>query len=490
MSMHQTELDNLLDTCTSEARRLGASYSDLRLCTSREQRVHTREDKVQYVGDNVNQGFGVRVLVQGTWGFAASSHITKAEVQRCVKQACEIAAANSKLQVRPIELSAERAHQAAWKTPLKKNPFEVPLSDKIELLQRVNATAKTHGADYCDSFMWIVNDWKYFGSSEGSSIVQDLYRLWSEAHPTVVDKTTGQFDARKTLTVPTGQGYEYIENFPYIEEIEKATVNARRKLKARSVTPGKRDLIILPSNLWLTIHESCGHPTELDRALGYEANFAGTSFMTPDKLGKLQYGSELINMFADRTAPAGLSTCGYDDDGVATLQFPIIKDGLFVNYQTTREQAALVNQPRSYGCSYADSWGHVPLQRMPNISLQPGKKKLSLQELISGTDDAILVIGDGSWSIDQQRYNFQFTGQEFWEIKNGKIGEMLRDVAYQGNTVDFWNSCDALCDESEYELGGSFFCGKGQPCQVAPVSHGAVPARFRQVNILNTRTKY
>lgn len=488
--MQQSDLENLLDTCTSEGRRLGATYSDLRLCKVREQRVHTREDKVQYVGDNLNQGFGVRVLVQGTWGFAASSNIEKSEVQRCVRRACEIALANSKIQLRPVQLSPEAAHKAHWKTPMKKNPFEVPLNEKIELLQNLNAAAKTHGADYCESFMWIVNEWKYFGSSEGSSIVQDLFRLWSEANPTVVDKSSGQFDSRKTLTTPTGQGYEYIDGFPYLQEIEKATINARQKLKARSVTPGKRDLIVLPSNLWLTIHESCGHPTELDRALGYEANFAGTSFMTPDKLGRLQYGSELIDIYADRTAVGGLSTCGFDDDGVATLQFPIIKDGVFVNYQTTREQAALVNQPHSYGCSYADSWGHVPLQRMPNISLQPGKKKLSLQDLISGTDDAILVIGDGSWSIDQQRYNFQFTGQEFWEIKNGRIGEMLRDVAYQGNTVDFWNSCDALCDESEYQLGGSFFCGKGQPCQVAPVSHGAVPARFRNVNILNTRTKY
>lgn len=488
--MDNATLQQYLDRAVSTATSNGASYADLRVSKIREQRIHTREEKVQYSGESLSQGFGVRVLVNGTWGYAASADTTDAEVKRCAELACAIASANSKLQIRPVELSREQSHQAAWSTPIRKNPFDVPLTEKIELLRSLNAKAKSFGADFCDSFIWMVNEWKYFGSSEGASITQDLYRLWTEANPTVVDKSSGLFDSRKTITAPVGMGYEYVEDFPFNEEIEKATEHAAMKLKARSVTPGTRDLIIMPSNLWLTIHESCGHPTELDRALGYEANFAGTSFMTPDKLGKLKYGSDIVNIFADRTAEGGLSTCAFDDEGVKTSQFPIIKDGIFVNYQTTREQAAYVNQDKSHACLYADSWAHVPLQRMPNISLQPGKKKLSLADLISGTDDSILVIGDNSWSIDQQRYNFQFTAQEFWEVKNGKIGEMLRDAAYQGNTVDFWNSCDALCDDSEYVLGGSFFCGKGQPCQAAPVSHGAVPARFRNVNILNTKTKY
>ncbi len=483
-------IQNLLDLALTNARTCGASYADFRVLKIRDQQIHTREDKVRHAGETLNQGFGVRVLVDATWGFAASDTLNEAEIKRCAALACSIAKANSRLQIRPVELTRERAFQTSWKTPIKRNPFAVPLTEKVDLLRSVNQIAKDHGANFCDSFMWFVNEWKFFGSSEGASITQDLYRMWTEANPTVVDKKSGLFDSRKTITAPVGRGYEYIEEFPYREEIQKATENAKVKLRAQSVAPGKRDLIVMPSNLWLTIHESCGHPTELDRALGYEANFAGTSFMTPDKLGKLKYGSELVNIFADRTAEGGLSTCGFDDEGVQTSQFPIIKDGVFVNYQTTREQAGYVNQTQSHACLYADSWSHVPLQRMPNISLQPGKKKLSLNELIGGTDDAILVIGDGSWSIDQQRYNFQFTGQEFWEVKNGRIGNMLRDVAYQGNTVDFWNSCDALCDDSEYFLGGSFFCGKGQPCQAAPVSHGAVPARFRNINILNTKTKY
>lgn len=488
--MDEQLLAKLLDIAVATGRAKKAQYTELRLCKTREQRITTREEKVLHVGDNLNQGFGIRVLLNGTWGFASSSVVSEGEIQRCAEFACQIALANSRLQIRPVELSPEKAHRAHWKTPIERNPFEVPLTEKIERLTSLNAIAKKHGADFCDSFMWLVNEWKFFGSSEGAFITQDLYRLWSEAHPAVVDKTTGIFDSRKTLTAPVGKGYEYIETFPFETEIEKATTHAKMKLRARSVTPGKRDLIILPSNLWLTIHESCGHPTELDRAMGYEADFAGTSFMTPDKLGKLKYGSEIVNIFADRTADGGLATVGYDDEGVQAMQFPIIQDGVFVNYQTTREQASYINQKKSHACSYADSWSHIPLQRMPNISLQPGKQKLSLAELISGTDDAILVLGDRSWSIDQQRYNFQFTAQEFWEVKNGKVGTMLRDAAYQGNTVDFWNSCDALCDDREYYLGGSFFCGKGQPCQAAPVSHGAVPARFRQVNILNTKTKY
>jgi TldD protein len=209
--------------------------------------------------------------------------------------------------------------------------------------------------------------------------------------------------------------------------------------------------------------------------------------MTTDKLGKLVYGSEHISIKGDRTQKDGLATRGYDDDGVKTTEWDIIKDGKFVGYQTTREMASFIGESASNGCAYADSWEHFPIQRMPNVSLQPGKNKLSLQDLISDTEDGIYIKGDGSWSIDMQRYNFQFTGQEFWEIKNGKIAGMLKDVAYQGNTVDFWNSCDAVCDETEYKLGGSFFCGKGEPGQVSPVSHGSSPARFRSVNILNTK---
>jgi TldD protein len=373
-----------------------------------------------------------------------------------------------------------------WQTPIKKSAFDMPIDDKVNLLFKINNKAKSFGADFCSSFIWAVNEWKYFASSDGSYIKQDLHRIWPQFEITVVNKETGEFDSRESMTAPIGMGYEYVENFDFIKDVEQAVEHTKMKQKAPSVEPSKRDIILDPTHLWLTIHESCGHPTELDRALGYEANYAGTSFMTVDKLNKLQYGSELVNIKGDRTQLNGLATRGYDDDGVRTTEWNIIKSGKFTGYQTTREMARFAGESSSNGCAYADSWEHFPIQRMPNVSLQPGSAKLSLSDLIADTDDGIYIKGDGSWSIDMQRYNFQFTGQEFWEIKNGKIVGMLKDVAYQGNTVDLWNSLDAICDASEYKLGGSFFCGKGEPGQVSPVSHGSSPARFRKVNILNT----
>ncbi|MGH9373418.1 MAG: TldD/PmbA family protein, partial [Vicinamibacterales bacterium] len=257
------------------------------------------------------------------------------------------------------------------------------------------------------------------------------------------------------------------------------------KLDALSVEPGRYDVILAPSNLWLTIHESVGHPTELDRALGYEANYAGTSFLTTDKLGTFQFGSTIVNFVADRTQPLGLATCGYDDDGVPSSEWDLVRDGLFVDYQTTRDQAAWIGQKTSHGCSYADSWGSVPFQRMPNVSLKPGADPLTLEQLIADTSKGILWEGRSSYSIDQQRYNFQFSGQLVWEIRDGKIVGLLEDAAYQAITPEFWNSCDRICSEG-YALGGSFFDGKGEPGQVNAVSHGCAAARFRNVNVINT----
>ena len=256
---------------------------------------------------------------------------------------------------------------------------------------------------------------------------------------------------------------------------------------AKPVEPGLRDLILVPSHLWLTIHESIGHPTELDRALGLEANYAGTSFLTTDKVGTLQIGSDRVHFVAERTAEGGLATCKWDDDGVQTTEWDLVRDGVFVDYQTTRDQAAWIGHDRSYACSYANSWDAVQFQRMPNINLVPGRAPLSLAELIADTEDAILIEGRGSYSIDHQRYNFQFGGQVFREVKNGEVTGLLRDVAYQSTTTEFWNTCDAICDASEYRLNGSFYDGKGEPGQANAVSHGCAPARFRQVRVLNTQ---
>lgn len=479
-------IKKMADAALASSKKYGASYADFRLTNFRSQNISTRESTVQNINDSENFGFAVRVIVNGAWGFAASSTFNETEVLKISQLACEIAKANKLIQKNRVELVPIPSYVDSWSTPIKKNPFEVSIDDKLKLLLGINEKAKSFGADYCESNFRAVHEWKYFASSEGSYIKQDLYRVYPTFEVTVVDKSTGKFETREGLTVPIGKGYEYLEEFDFMGEAEKAVEEAKMKHKALSIEPSKKDIILDPTHLWLTIHESCGHPTELDRALGYEANYAGTSFLTPDKLGKLMYGSEHITMIADRTQKDGLATRGYDDDGVKTTEWKLIDKGLFTGYQTTREMANYVNEKSSNGCAYADNWGHFPIQRMPNVSLKPGDKKLSLKDLISDTEDGIYIMGDGSWSIDMQRYNFQFTGQVFWEIKNGKITQMLRDVAYQGNTVNFWNSCDAVCDASEYKLGGSFNCGKGEPGQVSPVSHGSSPARFRKVNILNT----
>ena len=254
-----------------------------------------------------------------------------------------------------------------------------------------------------------------------------------------------------------GMGYEYVESYPLLEEARVAAEEAVAMHKAKPAVAGQKTLILHPTNLWLTIHESVGHPTELDRALGYEANFAGTSFLTTDKLGKFQFGSKLVNIVADKTQADGMATCGYDDDGVKTTEFPLIKDGVFVDYQTTRDQAHLIGQKASHGCSYADNWSSIPFQRMPNVSLQPGEQGRHARRTSSARPTtACYVKGDGSYSIDHQRYNFQFSGQTFWEVKNGKITTQLRDVAYQSNTPEFWKSCDMLGGRSTYILGGAF----------------------------------
>ena len=284
-------------------------------------------------------------------------------------------------------------------------------------------------------------------------------------------------------------GYEYMEKHDWNREAEQAGSDATQKLKAKPVTPGKYDLILDPSHLWLTIHESVGHPTELDRALWWEADFAGTSFLTPDKTGKLKFGSDIVSFVADRTQPRALATVGYDDEGVPAQSWHLVKKGIFVDWQTTRDLTAASPRKKSYGCCHADSWGSVSFPRMPNVSLEPAPANTTMEDLVKDVENGILIYGDGSFSIDQQRYNFQFGGQTFWEIKNGKVGAMLRDVAYQSRTTDFWNSCDGLGGKSTYELGGSFNDGKGEPTQSNAVSHGCPVARFRGVNVLNTSAR-
>jgi TldD protein len=482
------ELKGLADAALAASKQAGASYADIRINRYRNQFIFTRDRRVQNIVNTEDFGFGVRVIVDGTWGFASSSAVTNDDVAKIARQAVGIAKANKVVNTDPVKLApVESFPDAEWNTPVKKDPFEMPLQPKIDLLLQINDEAlKVKDATFVSAFMLFVHEKKFFASTEGSYITQSLIRSYPNFSITSVDRATNRFYRRNSLAAPMGMGYEYIESLPLLPEAKLAAEEAVAMHKAKPAVAGQKTLILHPSNLWLTIHESVGHPTELDRALGYEANFAGTSFLTPDKLGKFQFGSALCNMIGDKTQEKAMATCGYDDDGVKTTSFPIIKDGTFVDYQTTRDQAHLIGQKASHGCSYADNWSSVPFQRMPNVSLQPGEKNVTEQDIIGATDDGIYVKGDSSYSIDHQRYNFQFSGQTFWEVKNGKITTQLRDVAYQSNTPEFWKSLDMIGGRSTYELGGAFGDGKGQPTQSNSVSHGCPVARFTKVNILNT----
>ncbi len=477
----------LAEIALSTAKQLGATYADIRINRYRNESISTREQQVQQVKRTQSFGFGVRVLAQGAWGFAASRHVTAGEVRRVAGLAAEIARVNAAYQRKPITLVPVAKIEAKWKSSFEKDPFDVPLEDKVQFLMKINETTlKVKGVNFVNSELFFVDEQKFYASTDGALIEQTIIRSFPRFDVTAVDSAKGDFETRDSLPGPRSIGYEYLGNYPWQEEAERAGHEVVEKLKARSVDAGKYDLVLHPTNLWLTIHESVGHSTELDRALGWEADYAGTSFLTPDKLGKFQFGSKLVNCFGDRTQPEGLATVGYDDDGVPAQRWYLVKEGVFVDWQTTRELAARVGRKSSYGCCHADSWGSVPFARMPNVSLQPSKGTVSLDDLIADVKKGILIYGNGSWSIDQQRYNFQFGGQTFWEINDGKKGAMLRDVAYQSRTPDFWGACDALGGEATYELGGALNDGKGEPGQSNAVSHGCPVARFRQINVLNT----
>lgn len=479
--------DALADAALATAKKLGASYADIRINRYRLEAVNTRERQVLNVSSGQNYGFGVRVLVNGTWGFAASPIVTADEVKRVTVEAVEIARANSKFQRRKIELVSTPKVTATWKTPLERDPFDVSADDKIETLLRINEAALgVKGVSFVNSSMAWVNEQKYLATSDGSRVEQYLIRGNPSFSATAVNRTSGDFQSVNSLREAQSIGFEYMTKHDWVSEAKTAAEYAVMKLKAPSVQAGKFDLVLHPSHLFLTIHESVGHSTELDRAMLWEANYAGTSFLTPEKSGKLKFGSRIVNFIADRSQKLGLATVGWDDEGVPGQEWHIVKDGIFVDWQTTRDTAKLVGRSKSYGCLHADSWGSVPFPRMPNLSLEPAKENVSQDDLIAGVENGILIYGRGSYSIDQQRYNFQFGGQTFWEIKKGKVAGMLRDVAYQSRTTDFWGSCDGLGGRSTYEIPGTFNDGKGEPGQSNAVSHGCPSARFRNINVLNT----
>lgn len=479
--------NSLADAALKLAKKLGASYADIRINKYRIESLSTREREVQAVAKGQNYGFGVRVLVKGTWGFAASPLVNAKEVERVTREAIDIAKANSAFQTKPITLVDAPKVSGNWKSSFKKDPFDVPIDEKIEFLLKLNEAALgVKGVSFVNSSMAWVNEQKFLATSDGTRVEQYLIRGVPSFQVTAIDRAKGDFQTRNSLAQGRGAGWEYTSEYDWIGEAKMAGEEAVQKLSAKPIVPGEYDLVLHPSHLFLTIHESVGHSTELDRALLWEANYAGTSFLTPDKTNKLQFGSKIVNFFADRTQENGLATTGWDDEGVAGQKWDLVKDGKFVGWQTTRSLAPLIGEKSSRGCLHGDSWNSVPFPRMPNVSLAHAEKDVTAEELISDVKNGIMIHGRGSYSIDQQRYNFQFGGQTFWEIKNGKVTGMLRDVAYQSRTTDFWNACDALGGKSTYELPGTFNDGKGQPGQSNAVSHGCPVARFRKINVLNT----
>ncbi|MEU8552041.1 TldD/PmbA family protein [Streptomyces roseoverticillatus] len=488
-------LRQLADAALARARALGADHADFRLERVRSASWRLRDARPAGTSDTTDLGYAVRVVHGGSWGFAAGVELTMDAAARVAGQAVAMARLSAKVIAAAgsderVELAQEPVHaERTWVSAYEINPFDVPDAEKGALLADWSARLlAADGVAHADASLLTVQENKFYADSAGTTTTQQRVRLHPQLTAVAVDPATGGFDAMRTLAPPAGRGWEYVTGTGWDWDAELAEIPEllAEKMRAPSVEAGSYDLVVDPSNLWLTIHESVGHATELDRALGYEAAYAGTSFATFDQLGKLKYGSELMNVTGDRTAEHGLATIGYDDEGVEAQSWDLVKDGVLVGYQLDRRIAKLTGFDRSNGCAFADSPSNVPVQRMANVSLRPAADGPSTEELISGVERGIYVVGDRSWSIDMQRYNFQFTQQRAYSIRNGRLCGQLRDVAYQGITPEFWGSMEAVGGPQTYVLGGAFNCGKAQPGQVAAVSHGCPTALFRNVNILNT----
>jgi len=486
-------LRQLADAALSRARELGAEHADLRVERRREQNIGLRDGRVESSRDGEDRGLAVRLVHEGTWGFAAGVEFTVEEAVRLAEQAVEVARVSAPVNTDRVELADEAVYSdATWVSAYEVDPFAVTESDKLGLLTDLcERLLAADGVDHVNARLEAVKENKFYADLRGTTTTQQRVRIVPEFTAVAVNRAEGGFESMRSVNPPVGRGWEFLTGTGWDFEAELAELPEllAARTKAPSIEPGRYDLVIHPSNLWLTIHESIGHATELDRALGYEAAYAGTSFATFDKLNSLQYGSPVMHVTGDRVVEHGLATVGFDDEGVAGQQWDLVRDGVLVGYQTDRNMARMMDLGRSTGCAYADSPGHVPVQRMANVSLQPAPDGPSTADLIAGVERGLYVVGDKSWSIDMQRYNFQFTAQRFYRIVNGQLAGQVRDAAYQATTTDFWGAMEAVGGPQTYELQGSFTCGKAQPGQVAPVSHGAPSALFRGINILNTVTE-
>ena len=473
--------------------RLGATEASVRVEEIRSQYAALRDAAPETTVDDTEVGVGLRVVVDGSVGFAATADLSVDAAARLAHQAVDAARVAALARGRATELAPEPAHgEVEWSSPYRIDPTEVPLADKVGLLSEWSrGVLAAPGVTHVTAHVLAVSERKHYADLAGTVATQHRVRVHPQLEAVIPDRDGG-FESMRTVAPPVARGWEYLEGegWDWASELDALPGLLAEKLASPSVEAGRYDLVVDPTNLWLTIHESIGHATELDRALGYEAAYAGTSFATPDGLGSLVYGSGVMHVTGDRTDERGLATVAIDDEGVAAQSFDLIAGGILVGYQLDRSTAAVAGYGRSNGCAFADSPLHTPIQRMANVSLQPAPGDgPTTEELISGVDRGIYIIGDKSWSIDMQRYNFQFTGQRFFRIENGRLAGQLRDVAYQATTTEFWGAMEAVGGRSTYLLCGAFNCGKGQPGQTAAVSHGAPSALVRNVNVLNTRSE-
>jgi TldD protein len=482
-------LREIADAVLNRAQQVGVEHADVRIEKNRTGSLALHDARLETSHDDDVRGCSVRVVHDGTWGFAGGIVLDPTAARDLVDRAVEVAKVSKPVTGERIELATEPGHgEQTWVSSYDVDPFDVSESDRIALLAEwssrvLAADAVTH----VDADLRQTRENKFYADLSGTMTTQQRVWLQVQVQALWVDESSGRFETMRTIAPPVGRGWEYLTGgYDWDAEIDQLPEFLAERSVAPSVEAGTYDLVVDPSNLWLTIHESVGHATELDRALGYEANYAGTSFATPDKLGTLRYGSDLMHVTGDRQIEHGMASVGYDDEGVEGQTWDLIRDGILVGYQLDRRTAALRGIDRSNGCAYADSPLHVPIQRMANVSLQPVAGGPTTAELIAGVEDGIYVVGDKSWSIDMQRYNFQFTGQRFYRIRGGQLAGQLRDAAYQATTTDFWRSMSVVGGPDTFVLGGAMNCGKGQPGQVAAVSHGCPVAPFNGVWILNT----
>ncbi|MEV5842367.1 TldD/PmbA family protein [Streptomyces sp. NPDC051985] len=492
-SFTSAPLDELAAIALQRATELGAGHADVRIARTKWGQMTVRDGRLEANSDTESLGLGVRVIVDGTWGFATSNQLGPEGARGCAERAVAAARQTRAVVGRRVEIAPEPVHaKQVWVSEYERNPFEVPEAERVaRLAELTEALLAGPGVHHAEAELWISQENKFYADVHGTSTLQQRIGVSPTVTAFHVDRDTAGFSSMKSLAPAVGRGWEYLTGtgWDFDTEVAELPELLAEHVAAPGVTAGTHDLVIDPTNLWLTIHETIGHGTELDRAMGHEADLAGTTFATPDQIGTLQYGSPLVNVTGDRDAPHGLATIGFDDEGVRPRRFDIIKDGVLDGFQLNRQMAHEHGLGRSNGCTFAQSAEHLPLQRMPNVSLRPDPDGGSTEDLIAQVEDGIYIVGDRSWSVDMQRRNFQFTGQRCFRIRDGRLAGQLRDVVYQGSTPEFWGSMTAAGGPGTYLLGGSFRCGKGQPIQIASVSHGSPSALFRGVNVLNANAE-